>query len=124
MNCHLIDQAQERQLNPMSIKDEMTLIESILSSDSFDVAIVKCLKCGQTFVYCFKQYTSPGAEDDYWTFWIPIAEEEIGAIRTAKPLMKLMGEMVYNRSHICWHPNGQIYWNEKGLPMAFFVFLP
>lgn len=124
MDCHLIDQAQERQLNPTSIRDEMTLIESILDSGPFDVAIVKCLKCGQIFVYCFRQYTSPNGEGDYWTFWIPVAEEEIEVIRTAKPLMKFMGEMVYNRPHICWHPNGQVYWSEKGSPMAFFVFLP
>jgi len=124
MNCHLIEEAKGRNLTAEKVKRETTWIHSILESDSFDVGIVKCQDCGQTFAYCFKQYTAPDGQDDHWTFWIPIEEPEIDNIRTANPLLKLMGEMVHEHAHICWHPDGHVFWSERGFPMSFIVFLP
>ncbi len=124
MNCHLIKKSKAGELAADNLKRETTRIESILESDSFDVRIVKCRDCGQTFAYCFKQYAAPDGEDDYWTFWIPIAEQEIDTLRTANPLLKFMGEMVNEHAHICWHPDGHLFWSEKGFPLALVVFLP
>jgi hypothetical protein len=123
MNCHLIKAAKTRTLTPVKVKSDTDRVEVILESDSFDVRIVKFQECGQLYLFCFKQYTSPDGEDDYWTFWIPIEESEIGVIKSGNPIQKVIGEMVEKRPHICWHPDGHIFWAAKGFPMAFFAFL-
>ncbi len=123
MNCHLIEQAKAGQLTADAIQEAVERVESVVESNTFDVDIVKCRTCGQTFVYGFKQYTSPDWEDDYWTFWIPIGEQEVATIREAKSHLELMGEMVHERPHICWHPDGHVFWAKQGLPVAFIVFM-
>lgn len=59
---------------------------------------------------------------DYWTFWIPIEEQEVAAIKGSKSLLELMGKMVHERPHVYWHPDGHVFWAEEGLPVAVFVF--
>lgn len=124
MNCHLIEQSKAGQMTPDAIKSGVEWTESVLESDPFDVAIVKCRTCGQTFAYCFKQFTWGDGDDDYWTFWIPIEEKEIESVRVGGSLFKLMAEMTQDRPHICWSPEGRVFWAEKGFPLAFIVFLP
>jgi len=122
MNCHLIEQAKAGKLTDDVIQNDVRVTDSVHESDRFDVRIVKCRTCGQTFAHCFKQYTSPAWEDDYWTFWIPIEEQEVATIKGSKSLLQLMGKMVHERPHICWHPDGHVFWAEEGLSVAVFVF--
>ncbi len=124
MTCHLIEQAKAKQLSAETVQAEVEWIETVCESDRFDVGIVECRTCGQVFAYCFKQYTSADGEDDCWSFWIPIDEQEVAIIRKAYPLLKFMGEMVHERPHICWHPDGRVFWADEGLPLAFVIFLP
>ena len=124
MNCHLIEQARARQLTADTIQSEVAWTDSIFESDLFNVGIVKCRTCGQDFLYCFKQYTSMDGEDDYWTFWIPAKDGAIHDAKSAMHLLKFMGELVHECPHICWHPDGHVFWAEKGCPLAFIIFLP
>ncbi|HOH81547.1 MAG TPA: hypothetical protein PLS25_07950 [Methanoregulaceae archaeon] len=114
--CHLIEQAKSNLLTIDEIKGALMRTGSVLESDHLDVDIAKCQQCGQLFAYCFYEYTSPGGDDDCWSFWIPINDEEAGEIRTRKPLRELIGEIVHNRPLICRRPDRSLSWNERGLP--------
>ena len=124
MNCHLITSAQEQKLTADRMRDETILVESIRETDSFFIKVLKCKECEQQFIQCFKQYTSPDWDDDYWTFWIPVDQNEVDRIKAAPNLLKHMGELVYKTSHICWHPDGNVFWAKDGFPMALIVFMP
>jgi len=121
--CHLIGQAKAGELAAENIKKELVWLGAVRESDPFDVKIYACRECGQVFLYCFKQYTSAGWDDDYWTFWIPISEEESEGIRASQSLLESIAALLTTRSHICWHPDGQIFWAESGFPLAPIVFL-
>ncbi|MGO9138351.1 MAG: hypothetical protein ACLP9S_18555 [Syntrophales bacterium] len=122
--CELIELAKEKRISADEIFSRTKQVESIFSSDDFDVAVEECQQCGKLFLYCFRQYTSPTFDDDYWTFWLPATHEEIQAAKTANILIKFMGEFVSKRPHICWHPDGYVYWSKNGNFLALIIFLP
>ena len=125
MDCHLVKMAKAGQLaDGGAIGQDITRIDSIFESDQFDVSIVKCKQCGQSYVYCFKEHTSPDGDDDCWEFWVPIPDNEIKDVKAVAPLLKFMGEMVHSRPHICCTPDDRVFWAQNGFPLAFIVFLP
>ena len=137
MECHLIEYAKKQRLTNEKTKESMECIESIYNTSKFDVSICKCNKCGQKFIYCFKEYNSPHWEDYYWSFWIKASEEDIIGIKNIskifednklKPsdiiknvfiapadLKKLIYKMVTEKSHIVWADDNKFYWVEKGM---------
>jgi hypothetical protein len=120
--CHLINNVQ---LSPDYLKEQLERIEEVLDCDDFTVIIMKCKDCGQLFIYCFREYTRPNWEDDYWTFWVPASQDEIDTLKKAEILMKFMGELIAEKSHICWNPEGKVFWSESGNPIiAHIIFLP
>jgi hypothetical protein len=124
MECELITRAKAKRLTPEAFRKETDVQEQILESDHFSVCVTRCRDCGQLIADCFREYTSPDFEDDCWTFWVPVTEQDVSGIKSAPILLKFIGELVHERPHICWHPDGHVYWSEKGFPLAFVVFLP
>lgn len=126
MECRLIEEAKNKTLDPEKIKTSVDYTERLCESDKFDVSLCKCKDCGQVFIYCFKEYNTANWEDYYWSFWVPASEKDIEDIKKADILMKFMGELVAQRSHICWADDGKVYWKEGGLPvpLAYTIFLP
>ena len=124
MTCELIAEAKSGKLTPESFQSAVKSTESIFSSDSFDVAVRKCTECGQLFIYCFREYSPISGNDDCWVFWIPVTQDEIERVKNAPILIKHVGELVNQAPHICWHPDGHVYWSENGFHLALIVFMP
>lgn len=126
MECHLITLAKEGKIGPDTIRDSFEYFEDICRSSKFVVALCRCKDCGQVFIYCFKEYNTLDGEDYYWTFWLPVSQEDIDGLKKARILLKFMGELIMQRPQICWADNDKIYWKEEGLPapLAVPLFLP
>ena len=124
MECDLIARCKSKALTSDDIGEQTEVLERIIESDRFDVSVVTCTECGQYFICCFRQYTTADFEDDYWTSWVPVDRDELKEIRNAEIPSKCMGEMVCQRSNICWHPEGHVFWAENGFPLALVIFLP
>ncbi|MCK9554817.1 hypothetical protein M0R36_03245 [bacterium] len=123
MGCHLIDLAKEGKLTHNNLKNQTWVEESILESSHLDVGVVKCVSCGQLFICCFREYTSPDWEDDMWTFWIPATAEDIAGVKkNIDELSGFMEELISKRSHICWGPNNKVSWVDGGCAWSSVIF--
>jgi hypothetical protein len=121
MACHLIEEAKQGSLDPKKIEDSIEYGEHLADSDKFDVKICACKRCGQVYIYCFREFNSLKFEDFYWTFWIPAAEKDIAELKKAEMSCKLLADIIFDRAHICWGDKNTVYWSE-GNPLAHTIF--
>jgi hypothetical protein len=86
---------------------EFETVQSFVDSDHFDLYLCKCKECGQFYIGCFVEITTTDFDDDHWNFWVPVDDNEVKQIGLDT---KMMIDLIQNRRHIRWHPNGDIYW--------------
>ena len=104
MPCHL---AQATDLD----RDALTFdrVEVLVDYSHFQLALDRCTDCRQAYVFCFIEFSwwdTPGRED-LWTFWAPLAEDEIERVRRDP---EQVVQLIQNRSHLRKDPDGVVQW--------------
>lgn len=97
----------------------LELVEAYQNSDHFDLCLTKCKHCGQFFGSCYIEVTMDDGDDDSWNFWVPVEPSEVEQIRS-RPARIL--ELVEERKHIVWQPDGKIFWAER--PEIALIYAP
>ena len=123
MSCDLIERSKNKLLTADDFKNQTEVKEDIYNSDHFDIQVRRCNKCGQIYINCFAEYISYSweSDDQCWNFWIPVTEDKVKELKEAKYLASFIEELVTDGGHICWHPDGKVFWAEGCLvaPILF-----
>jgi len=120
MACHIIEAVKEKKFRfGAEINEQLELVEQIYKHRKEKLSIDRCKDCGQLFIYCFRELLLPILEDDYFSFWIPIEQNEVEEIKQGED--KYLRRLIKTRSQIYSHspppPEENVFeWRENGNP--------
>src|SRR5436309_9672936 len=106
MPCHLAP----TDLGPANAtaldRDALTFdrVEVLVDYSHFQLALDRCTDCRQAYVFCFIEFSwwdTPGRED-LWTFWAPLAEDEIERVRRDP---EQVVQLIQRRAHLRKDPD-------------------
>jgi hypothetical protein len=115
--CHLI----EGDYSAFDGGDEFDLIENVIKSSHFNMAILKCRSCEQHYIHCILEYTTADWEDYLWDAWIPMTVMGIKDLKESNKLIDDLMNIIDKSPLICCDPEKKTYWCSSGNPLISLV---